>query len=89
MIDLEKNVPGVGWIFIQPLSPIPIADRAAYLSATYGKRAAQFRIVERATMSPARIRAMDLADWKAIGRPSAPVPSAASAIIAKLRRERG
>lgn len=83
---LQKLVAGE-WHFVQTLTAIPVCDRAAYLAATYGKRAAEFRIVEDTPMPAATIRAMDRRDWQAIG-PGKRQPSAASLILAKLARER-
>lgn len=74
------------WVFIQTLTPIPACERAAYLVATYGKRADQFRIVQD---GPRPTAAQDRAAIAAFIRetgPLRPQPSAASLILAKISR---
>jgi hypothetical protein len=83
---LQKRVAG-DWHFVQTLVPIPACERATYLAATYGKRAAEFRIVEDKPLPAATIRAMDRRDWQDIGPAKRRVPSAASIIIGKLTRK--
>jgi hypothetical protein len=83
---LQKQVAG-DWHFVQSLQPIPVHERGAYLAATYGKRAAQFRIVQDGPrMTAAQERADYAAFVREVGPPSAPCPSAASLILAKLHR---
>lgn len=87
-LELHRRLPDGGAVFVQTLQPIPEGERAAYLADTYGKRAHLFFIKERRPMNEARVRAMDARDLAEIGAPSRPVPSAASAILAKLARDR-
>lgn len=83
-LELHKRLPDGGAVFIQTLQPIAESERAAYLSATYGKRAHLFFIQERRPLSPAQIRAMDARDLADIGPQSVRAPSAASLILGKL-----
>jgi hypothetical protein len=86
-LELHNRLSDGSLIFVQPLVFIAPADRAAWLKESYGKRADQFVIVERKPLSAAQKRAIarwDAREEAAIGPPSAPVPSAASAILAKL-----